>query len=59
MGTTGIGTLRRSPLWPDLPTVDESGLKSFEYYNWNGVLAPAGTPRAVIDRINVHNGTRT
>lgn len=47
-----IGTLRRSPLWPDLPTVDESGLKGFEYYNWNGVLAPAGTPRAVIDRIN-------
>ena len=42
----------RSPLLPDVPTAQEQGVKGFTSYNWNGVLAPAGTPRAVIDRIH-------
>jgi tripartite-type tricarboxylate transporter receptor subunit TctC len=35
-----------------VPTAQEQGVKGYSSYNWNGVLAPAGTPRAVIDRIH-------
>jgi tripartite-type tricarboxylate transporter receptor subunit TctC len=42
----------RSPLLPDVPTAQEQGVKGFTSYNWNGILAPAGTPRAVVDRIH-------
>ena len=41
--------LKRSPLLPDVPTVAEQGMPGFVSYNWNGVLAPAGTPQAIID----------
>ncbi len=34
-----------------MPTIAEQGIKDFESYNWNGVLAPAGTPAAIINRI--------
>jgi tripartite-type tricarboxylate transporter receptor subunit TctC len=37
---------------PDLPTVAESGLRDFEVLNWNGLLAPAGTPQDIIDLLN-------
>jgi tripartite-type tricarboxylate transporter receptor subunit TctC len=47
-----ISSARRSELVPDIPTVAESGLPGFESSNWFGVFAPAGTPRAVIDRVN-------
>ena len=42
---------QRSPAAPELPTVAESGLPGYEVFAWNGLLAPAGTPRAVIDRL--------
>lgn len=42
----------RSPLLPDAPTAQEQGMKGFSSYNWNGLLAPAGTPRAIVDRIH-------
>jgi len=42
----------RSELWPELPTVEEAGVAGFESFNWNGVAAPAGTPRDVVARIN-------
>lgn len=42
---------RRSPLLPDVPTVREQGFAEMELEGWNGVFAPAGTPRAVIDRL--------
>ena len=48
----GATSLNRTPLLPDLPTVAEQGIKGFVSYNWNGVLAPAGTPGAVISRIH-------
>lgn len=48
----GVTATARSPLLPDVPTAEEQGLKGFSSYNWNGILAPAGTPRAVIDRIH-------
>ena len=42
----------RSPVLPELPTVSETGLKGFEAVAWNGLSAPARTPREVIARIN-------
>ena len=42
----------RSPAAPDLPTIAESGLPGYEVFAWNGLLAPAGTPKAVIARLN-------
>ncbi|HEX6961607.1 MAG TPA: tripartite tricarboxylate transporter substrate binding protein, partial [Lacipirellula sp.] len=48
----GIGTKSRSPLFPELPTLSESGVPGYEANNWNGIVVPAGTPRAVIDRLN-------
>jgi tripartite-type tricarboxylate transporter receptor subunit TctC len=43
---------RRSPLFPDVPTASEAGLPGFEFGTWFAVVAPAGTPRAVLDRLN-------
>lgn len=42
---------RRSAGLPDLPTVAESGLPGYSVYEWNGVFAPAGTPKPVIERL--------
>ena len=50
----GVTGLKRSVSLPDVPTLDEQGLKGFELTQWQGVLAPAGTPRAVIDKL--HDG---
>jgi tripartite-type tricarboxylate transporter receptor subunit TctC len=47
-----VSTAKRSGLVPDLPTVAEAGLKGFEANNWYGLLAPAKTPRNIIDRLN-------
>ena len=47
-----VTSTARSQLLPDSPTAQEQGLKGFSSYNWNGLLAPAGTPRAIIDRIH-------
>ncbi len=47
-----ISSRERSPLVPDLPTVSESGLPGFDSWNWFGVFGPAGTPQAVVDRLN-------
>ena len=48
----GVTTLTRSPLFPDLPTLDEQGLTGFNDVTWNGYVAPAGTPRAVLARLH-------
>jgi tripartite-type tricarboxylate transporter receptor subunit TctC len=48
----GVGTRARSPLFPELPTIAESGVAGYEANNWNGVVAPAGTPKAVIAKLN-------
>jgi tripartite-type tricarboxylate transporter receptor subunit TctC len=42
----------RSPMMPDIPTAQEQGLKGFSSYNWNGILAPAGTPKSIVDQIH-------
>ena len=46
-----IGSTRRSSLFPEVPTVAESGLKGYVAESWNGIAAPAGTPRPVIERL--------
>lgn len=47
-----VTTIKRSRELPDLPTLDESGYKGFEVAGWYGVMAPAKTPRPIIDRLN-------
>lgn len=42
----------RSPLLPETPTMKEAGLPNYEAYTWSVVLAPAGTPRDIVDRLN-------
>jgi len=49
LGVTGAN---RSPLMPDLPTISEAGLPGYELTNWFGVVAPAATPRAIVERLN-------
>ncbi len=60
MGHIRAGKLRplavtgaqRSPQLPDVPTLDEAGLKGFSAYVWMGLLAPKGTPAPIIDKLN-------
>ncbi len=47
-----VTTARRSAALPDVPTLDEAGLKGFDLGTWFGVLAPAGTPKEVVTRLN-------
>ncbi|HKE38922.1 MAG TPA: tripartite tricarboxylate transporter substrate binding protein [Casimicrobiaceae bacterium] len=47
-----VTSLKRAPALPDVPTISESGLPGFEASSWFGVLAPAGTPPAVVTRLN-------
>jgi tripartite-type tricarboxylate transporter receptor subunit TctC len=48
----GVTTRARSPILPDVPSLDEAGLTGFEDSTWNGLLAPAGTPREVLARLH-------
>jgi tripartite-type tricarboxylate transporter receptor subunit TctC len=50
-------TPTRAAYAPDVPTVDEAGIKGFDVVTWNGLFAPAGTPPAIIDTLN--RATRT
>lgn len=47
-----IGSLERSPALPNVPTVSESGFPNFEAIAWTGVLAPKGTPPALVEKIS-------
>lgn len=49
LGVTGT---QRSPVMPDVKTIAESGVPGFETSTWYGLLAPAGTPRVIVDRLN-------
>ncbi|SDM08699.1 Tripartite-type tricarboxylate transporter, receptor component TctC [Oryzisolibacter propanilivorax] len=48
----GVASRQRSPMLPQVPTVAESGLPGYEAYSWTALFAPAGTPPAVLARIN-------
>jgi tripartite-type tricarboxylate transporter receptor subunit TctC len=47
-----VTTARRSSVLPDVPTLEEAGLKGFDIGTWFGVLAPAATPREIVARLN-------
>jgi tripartite-type tricarboxylate transporter receptor subunit TctC len=47
-----VTTARRSPLLPDIPTVAEAGVPGYEVSGWFGALVPAGTPAAIVQRLN-------
>jgi len=46
-----VSTAKRSPFTPDIPTLAELGVTGFNYFSWTGLLAPAGTPKDVIQKI--------
>ncbi len=47
-----VTSKKRLPNLPDVPTVDEAGIKDYESLSWSGIVAPAGTPKPVIDKLN-------
>ena len=53
LGTTGK---TRSPVLPEVPTVSEAGVPGYEAVIWLGIMAPTGTPRPVVDRLNAEIG---
>ena len=48
----GVSTKKRLAVIPDVPTIAEAGVPGYEVVGWNGILAPAKTPRAIIERLN-------
>ena len=48
----GVGSAKRVPAMPDVPTISEAGVPGYEATNWWGIVAPAGTPKPVIDRLH-------
>lgn len=49
----GVTSAKRVPSLPDVPTLQEQGLKNFEVVVWHGLYAPKGTPKAALDKLNV------
>lgn len=47
-----VGTKTRLPLYPDVPTIDESALKGFFFNSWFALVFPAGTPKDIVERVN-------
>jgi tripartite-type tricarboxylate transporter receptor subunit TctC len=52
MRAVGVSSATRYPPLPDIPTVAESGVPGYEAINWFGLLAPAGTDRAIVQKLN-------
>lgn len=52
----GVASLKRSPVMPETPTIAEQGVARFEAVSWYALMVPAGTPRAVIDKLNGETG---
>ncbi|MEO8442718.1 MAG: tripartite tricarboxylate transporter substrate binding protein [Betaproteobacteria bacterium] len=48
----GVSTAKRAEALPETPTIAEAGVPGFEYSTWYGLLAPAGTPRAIVEKLN-------
>ena len=47
----GVGSAKRSALFPDIPTIAEAGVPGYEMANWWGIVAPAGTPQSIVDKL--------
>jgi tripartite-type tricarboxylate transporter receptor subunit TctC len=48
----GVGATKRSPVLPDVPTIAEAGVPGYECANWIGIVAPAGTPAAIVAKLH-------
>ena len=48
----GIGAAKRQPVLPEVPTFAEAGLPGYEVANWVGIVAPAGTPAAIVEKLH-------
>ncbi len=48
----GVSGPRRSPAFPELPTIAEAGVPGYDAGTWSGVIAPAGVPRPIVDKLN-------
>ncbi len=48
----GVGSAKRVPAMPDVPTISEAGVPGYEATNWWGIVAPAGTPKPVINKLH-------
>jgi tripartite-type tricarboxylate transporter receptor subunit TctC len=48
----GVTAAKRSDVAPDVPTIEEAGVPGYEVENWYGVLAPAGTPKEIVNKLN-------
>ena len=55
MRALGVTTAKRSPAAPDVRTLIEGGVAGYDYSTWYGLLAPAGTPKPIIDMLNATN----
>lgn len=53
----GVASPKRSPLLPDVPTIAEQGFPKFEAISWYALMAPANTPRDVLNKLNQHTNT--
>lgn len=51
-----VTTIKRAPDYPDIPTLDELGLKGFDVYSWYGLCAPGGTPSDIVNKLSVEVG---
>jgi tripartite-type tricarboxylate transporter receptor subunit TctC len=47
-----VTTAQRSSFFPEVPTLNEAGVKGYEFSTWYGLLVPAGTPKGIVDRLN-------
>ena len=47
-----MGSLKRNPIFPDVPSIAEAGVPGYETVNWFGLVAPAGTPPAIVERLH-------
>jgi tripartite-type tricarboxylate transporter receptor subunit TctC len=47
-----VTDLKRSPVLPEVPTLDESGVKGYQIIGWNGLFLPGGTPRAIVEKLH-------
>ena len=48
----GVGTRARTPLFPEMPTIAEAGVPGYEANNWNGIVVPRKTARAIVERLH-------
>jgi tripartite-type tricarboxylate transporter receptor subunit TctC len=53
----GVSSLKRSPIFPDTPTISEAGVPGYETNAWGGIVVPAATPRAIVTKLNAEINT--